>query len=277
MKVNYVMLFGLIFSTMAFTKVEIVNGKKRIKRTDCNGSYLKKYPTKLALCKAQQLADNILLAPNARYAHKHEYNPLEDVDTSLGKILPLDDFTLAENFTITVDKSHECFSDKGQRFVDRDLNSQDRVNALHDMIRSTAIFLQKFFIDSKGNSGDWFGINHVKICAADYEKDKLPFKAIYRSSNTLEMFLSYRKERHACYLFRAYDYVQCTPESFDLLSYWKEGKHLDYGINEKKQFLPSFLTGKKSGMNLEKLLRDCLLYTSPSPRDQRGSRMPSSA
>ena len=25
------------------------------------------------------------------------------------------------------------------------------------------------------------------------------------------------------------------------------------------------------------LLNDCLLYTSPSPRDQRGSRMPSSA
>ena len=25
------------------------------------------------------------------------------------------------------------------------------------------------------------------------------------------------------------------------------------------------------------LMRDCLLYTSPSPRDQRGSRMPSSA
>ena len=25
------------------------------------------------------------------------------------------------------------------------------------------------------------------------------------------------------------------------------------------------------------LLTDCLLYTSPSPRDQRGSRMPSSA
>ena len=27
----------------------------------------------------------------------------------------------------------------------------------------------------------------------------------------------------------------------------------------------------------EALLLDCLLYTSPSPRDQRGSRMPSSA
>ena len=33
-------------------------------------------------------------------------------------------------------------------------------------------------------------------------------------------------------------------------------------------------------INLEKslpLFQDCLLYTSPSPRDQRGSRMPSSA
>ena len=28
---------------------------------------------------------------------------------------------------------------------------------------------------------------------------------------------------------------------------------------------------------LEPLIEDCLLYTSPSPRDQRGSRMPSSA
>ena len=29
--------------------------------------------------------------------------------------------------------------------------------------------------------------------------------------------------------------------------------------------------------NVEYLARHCLLYTSPSPRDQRGSRMPSSA
>ena len=28
---------------------------------------------------------------------------------------------------------------------------------------------------------------------------------------------------------------------------------------------------------IKQLLRSCLLYTSPSPRDQRGSRMPSSA
>ena len=33
----------------------------------------------------------------------------------------------------------------------------------------------------------------------------------------------------------------------------------------------------KDVANALELLRDCLLYTSPSPRDQRGSRMPSSA
>ena len=33
---------------------------------------------------------------------------------------------------------------------------------------------------------------------------------------------------------------------------------------------------KESGGDIDGAL-DCLLYTSPSPRDQRGSRMPSSA
>ena len=39
------------------------------------------------------------------------------------------------------------------------------------------------------------------------------------------------------------------------------------------------LPGKRITVNLAPadLPKDCLLYTSPSPRDQRGSRMPSSA
>ena len=35
------------------------------------------------------------------------------------------------------------------------------------------------------------------------------------------------------------------------------------------------LEGFNSNLTLQ--VKDCLLYTSPSPRDQRGSRMPSSA
>ena len=33
----------------------------------------------------------------------------------------------------------------------------------------------------------------------------------------------------------------------------------------------------RNELDLIRRYRDCLLYTSPSPRDQRGSRMPSSA
>ena len=35
--------------------------------------------------------------------------------------------------------------------------------------------------------------------------------------------------------------------------------------------------GQVHEQDIETWLKDCLLYTSPSPRDQRGSRMPSSA
>ena len=43
-------------------------------------------------------------------------------------------------------------------------------------------------------------------------------------------------------------------------------------FNENKKSINEILNGFISGQNYV-----CLLYTSPSPRDQRGSRMPSSA
>ena len=50
---------------------------------------------------------------------------------------------------------------------------------------------------------------------------------------------------------------------------------------QKKQFMPGFweLPGGKveADEGQHDALKRCLLYTSPSPRDQRGSRMPSSA
>ena len=42
-------------------------------------------------------------------------------------------------------------------------------------------------------------------------------------------------------------------------------------VNEQGKLLPRRLTGTSLKY------QSCLLYTSPSPRDQRGSRMPSSA
>ena len=44
-----------------------------------------------------------------------------------------------------------------------------------------------------------------------------------------------------------------------------------------KQFLTENEIEFEEGSHDEARILDCLLYTSPSPRDQRGSRMPSSA
>ena len=47
--------------------------------------------------------------------------------------------------------------------------------------------------------------------------------------------------------------------------------------NEVPVYGYGMMLQKKSVDELIALFKDCLLYTSPSPRDQRGSRMPSSA
>ena len=47
--------------------------------------------------------------------------------------------------------------------------------------------------------------------------------------------------------------------------------------SENAIFENLFLESESLKMLLSGKVSDCLLYTSPSPRDQRGSRMPSSA
>ena len=50
------------------------------------------------------------------------------------------------------------------------------------------------------------------------------------------------------------------------------------GVNEKVFIEGILMTMYDGRTNLSRsVVEDCLLYTSPSPRDQRGSRMPSSA
>ena len=49
----------------------------------------------------------------------------------------------------------------------------------------------------------------------------------------------------------------------------------NYGVYQKA-FFPS-VSDQGSGYKMPETLASCLLYTSPSPRDKRQSRMPSSA
>ena len=49
------------------------------------------------------------------------------------------------------------------------------------------------------------------------------------------------------------------------------------GVDEAAYVKAGFLAAIAKGEATSPLVTPCLLYTSPSPRDQRGSRMPSSA
>ena len=48
-------------------------------------------------------------------------------------------------------------------------------------------------------------------------------------------------------------------------------------MNSNSYGTPSGKWSGRKAQALAKAYKNCLLYTSPSPRDQRGSRMPSSA
>ena len=54
--------------------------------------------------------------------------------------------------------------------------------------------------------------------------------------------------------------------------------HIDAQVRLREKRFPGWETAAINAAGYAKTLRTtCLLYTSPSPRDQRGSRMPSSA
>ena len=73
--------------------------------------------------------------------------------------------------------------------------------------------------------------------------------------------------------FRGADAIE---QDGDMLyvSSWPLGKVWSYNLatQEKRELKGDFTTAADFYLD-----RTCLLYTSPSPRDQRGSRMPSSA
>ena len=70
---------------------------------------------------------------------------------------------------------------------------------------------------------------------------------------------------------------KCIDKMSEVITAAKEGK---FEVIEELTYEVSKLEHQADQIKddiRESLLKSCLLYTSPSPRDQRGSRMPSSA
>ena len=63
----------------------------------------------------------------------------------------------------------------------------------------------------------------------------------------------------------------------DLSSRVEEIKEYHGEVRDLKILAPTIAPEEIDRAVLNKLMQDCLLYTSPSPRDISGSRMPSSA
>ena len=73
--------------------------------------------------------------------------------------------------------------------------------------------------------------------------------------------------------------VASLNEFSDLVSLWNENHEIIkiiIGDGTNCNYIESKLK-RKNFFNINYVNESCLLYTSPSPRDQRGSRMPSSA
>ena len=73
-------------------------------------------------------------------------------------------------------------------------------------------------------------------------------------------------------------YIAQLPNEYDLLGMWTDDQLVELHspkleIEAKRQRSENAAAASA----VCKPLKICLLYTSPSPRDQRGSRMPSSA
>ena len=71
--------------------------------------------------------------------------------------------------------------------------------------------------------------------------------------------------------------LDTTPREINIESLAHDGRGVGRGEDGKVVFVDYALPGEKVIYVPVMNRKSCLLYTSPSPRDQRGSRMPSSA
>ena len=83
---------------------------------------------------------------------------------------------------------------------------------------------------------------------------------------------------------KTFAYLHGLPVPLDEVWSWVGDRPVDVTVIRDEKDCAAQAAKREAQLELEKRLEEvgalfgvCLLYTSPSPRDQRGSRMPSSA
>ena len=93
--------------------------------------------------------------------------------------------------------------------------------------------------------------------------------------NNKEIYIQEAEKKHAAELI---EYTKKVGDETDFLTF--QGSEFNKTIEEEQAIIEQHKLAKNRIFILAILNNEiigCLLYTSPSPRDQRGSRMPSSA
>ena len=145
----------------------------------------------------------------------------------------------------------------------------------------------KFIKDDKDHFVE--GINFRNTCFIKIFIDKIDilYSAEFEGStlvfSELTKSLSLNKESNRYLIFTSYngvadalgwDYITIEKNNFSYeWNFERDGKSYSY-LFSKDQYVEEVEKIRKKLLLKSKA---CLLYTSPSPRDQRGSRMPSSA
>ena len=171
------------------------------------------------------------------------------------------------------------------------LNEEESLKELHhwlsEVLEANGFSYEVLFIDDGSTDGSWDVIEtlsrkHKEVKAIRFSRNYGKSQALHAGFEavkgdvviTMDADLQDNPEEIPEL------YKMITQEGFDLVSGWKKKRYDSVLAKNLPSKLFNAAARQTSGLTLHDFncgLKACLLYTSPSPRDQRGSRMPSSA
>ena len=163
------------------------------------------------------------------------------------------------------------------------LNEVDSLEQLHQEIcevaASNELDIEIIFVDDGSDDGSWYVMN--KIARDDSRVQCIKFRKNFGKAAAIQAGVEAATGEYVVTMdgdlqddpAEIPNLFRCLQDGFDVVSGWKKKRNDPI----TKRWPSKVFNAMVSYLSGVKLHDHCLLYTSPSPRDQRGSRMPSSA